>query len=209
MTDSPEQISQWLDFIFSFGVGWVYVALFVACFIENIFPPFPGDSFIAVAGALTAAGRLSFATGFLIIIVGGLASVMVMYTLGRRYGRDFFLKKDYKYFSAHDIGQFERSLMRWGALLMVFSRFVVGFRSAIAVGAGIARYSTARMVLYSLISYVLFAGLLYYLAMVVVDNFDLIASYFRTYNMIVWPIVVLAVAAMIVWKVTQVRARNR
>ena len=92
---------------------------------------------------------------------------------------------------------------------MVFSRFVVGFRSAIAVGAGIARYSTARMVLYSLISYVLFAGLLYYLAMVVVDNFDLIASYFRTYNMIVWPIVVLAVAAMIVWKVTQVRARNR
>ena len=53
MTDSPEQISQWLDYIFSFGVGWVYVALFVACFIENIFPPFPGDSFIAVAGALS------------------------------------------------------------------------------------------------------------------------------------------------------------
>jgi len=209
MTDSPEQISQWLDYIFSFGVGWVYVALFVACFIENIFPPFPGDSFIAVAGALTAAGRLSFVGGFLIIIVGGLGSVMVMYALGRRYGRDFFLKKDYKYFSAHDIGQFERSLTRWGALLMVFSRFVVGFRSAIAVGAGIARYSTARMVLYSLISYVLFAGLLYYLAMVVVDNFDLISSYFRTYNMIVWPIVVLAVAAVVVWKVTQVRARNR
>lgn len=209
MTDNPEVISQWLDLIFSYGPFWVYAALFAACFVENIFPPFPGDSFIAAAGALVAAGRLDLLTSFGIVLIGGVGSVMVMYLLGRKFGRDFFMEKDYKYFSADDILQFERNLERWGGLLMVGSRFVVGFRSAIAVGAGIARYPTLRMVLYSLVSYVLFAGVVFYLAMVVVDNLSLITEYFQAYNMIVWPIVVLAVAALVVWKIQRVRARSK
>lgn len=209
MTDNPEVISQWLDFIFSYGPFWVYAALFAACFVENIFPPFPGDSFIAAAGALVATGRLELLTSFGVVLIGGMGSVMVMYVLGRKFGRDFFMDKDYKYFSADDILQFERNLERWGGLLMVGSRFVVGFRSAIAVGAGIARYPTLRMVVYSLISYVLFAGAVFYLAMVVVDNLSLITEYFQTYNMIVWPIVVIAVAALVVWKIQRVRARSK
>ncbi len=209
MTEDPEQIGRYLDYIFAYGPFWVYAALFAACFVENVLPPFPGDSFIAAAGVLVAADRLTLMSSFLTVVAGGMSSVMVMYVLGRRYGREFFLRKDYRYFSAEDIGHFERSLNRWGGLLMVSSRFVVGFRSAIAVGAGIARYPSIRMVLYSTVSYVLFTAAIFYLAMVVVDNLDRIADYFRTYNMIVWPIVVVAVAALVVWKIQRVRARMR
>ncbi len=209
MPESPEQIGQWLDQIFSYGVFWVYAALFVACFIENIIPPFPGDSFIAAAGALVASGRLTLATSFMVVLAGGMLSVMVMYVLGRRFGRGYFMEKDYKYFSAEDILKFEKNLNRWGPLLMIGSRFVVGFRAAIAVGAGIARYPAWWMVLYSLISYVLFTGLIFFLAMVVVDNLQLIGQYFRTYNMIAWPVVLGAVAAVIIWKVRRVRKKRR
>lgn len=209
MTDNPQQIGQWLNAIFTYGPIWVYVVIFVACFIENIFPPFPGDSFIAVAGALTAAGRLSGVVSFGLVVLGGMCSVMVMYAIGRRYGREYFMRKDFKYFSADDIRSFERGLGRWGALLMVFSRFVVGFRSAIAVGAGIADYPPFLMVVYSTVSYFLFAGLIFYLAAVVVRNLGHIRYYFETYNAIVWPIVVVAVAALVVWKIVKVRARNK
>ena len=209
MTDDPEQIGRYLDYIFAYGPFWVYAVLFLACFVENIFPPFPGDSFIAVAGMLVAAERLNLATSFVTVIAGGMSSVMLMYVLGRQYGREFFLRRNYRYFSAEDIAHFERNLARWGWLLMVFSRFVVGFRSAIAVGAGIARYPSVRMVLYSAISYVFFGAAIFYLAMVVVHNLDRIAEYFRTYNLIVWPIVVVAVAALVVWKIQRVRARKR
>jgi membrane protein DedA with SNARE-associated domain len=209
MTDNPEQINQWLNYVFSYGAGWVYFVLFLACFIENIFPPFPGDSFIAVAGALVAADRLDLVPSLALVLTGGMASVMVMYALGRYFGRDFFMRKDYRYFSVEDIRKFEKNLDRWGAWLMVFSRFVVGFRSAIAVGAGIARYPTAKMIVYSLVSYVLFTGILFYLAMTVVNNLDHIARYFETYNMIVWPIVVVAAAALVVWKIHSVRTRAK
>ncbi len=209
MTDNPEQIGQLLDTIFRYGPVWVYLAILVACFIENVFPPFPGDSFIAVAGALSAAGRLSLVLSFALVVIGGMSSVMLMYAVGRRYGRDYFMKKDFKYFSAEDIRSFERGLGRWGAFLMVFSRFVVGFRSAIALGAGIADYPTTRMVVYSTVSYILFTGLIFYLAAVLVQNLGHIRHYFETYNTIVWPIVVIAAAALIVWKIMKVRARNK
>lgn len=209
MSDDPQQIGRYLDYLFTYGPVLVYTVLFAACFVENLFPPFPGDSFIAAAGALVGAGRLELGLSFGLVLAGGLSSVMIMYILGRRFGRDFFMAKDYRYFSAEDILAFERKLDRWGALLMISSRFVLGLRSAIAVGAGIARYPAWRMVLYSLISYVLFTGIVFFLAMVVVDNLGRIAEYFQTYNMIVWPIVVAAVAALIIWKVRQVRARSK
>ncbi len=205
MIDNPHDAGEWLDFIFAYGPFWVYLVLFTACFVENLFPPFPGDSFIAAAGGLVALGRLDLISSFVLAIVGGVMSVMVMYFLGYRYGRRYFIRKDFKYFSAEDIRKFESSLKRWGALLMVFSRFVVGFRSAIALGAGIGRYNPVRMLIFSTISYIMFVGLLFYLMLVVVKNLDEITYYFDAYKYIAWPVVVLAVTMLIVWRIMQVR----
>ena len=70
MGEDLTKINQLLDFIFTYGPFWVYLALFAACFIENVFPPFPGDSFIVGAGALVAVGRLDLATTVVTIIFG-------------------------------------------------------------------------------------------------------------------------------------------
>jgi len=209
MYDSPSQVTEWLDLIFSYGSGWVYLALFIACFIENIFPPFPGDTFILVTGGLIAAHRLEPVMSVSLILTGGLASVMIMFSLGRKYGRDYFMKKNYKYFSAEDIIRFENNLHKWGAMLMIFSRFVVGFRSIIAVGAGIGRYHPIKMFFYSLISYILFSGLLLYVGYALVDNFDRITYYIKTYNTIAWPLIIGSILAIIIWKVYKVRKNNQ
>ena len=100
MGENVQQVSEWLDWIFAYGSGWVYVVLLVACFIENVFPPFPGDSFIVVAGVLVALGRLDLALSGIVIAVGGVSSVMLMYYLGRRFGRDFFIRKNTSTFRA-------------------------------------------------------------------------------------------------------------
>lgn len=209
MYDSPTQITEWLDLIFSYGSGWVYLVLFLACFIENIFPPFPGDSFIVVAGGLIAAERLEPVMSVLLILTGGVTSVMIMYSFGRRYGREYFMKKNYKYFSSDDIIRFENSLPKWGAMLLLFSRFVVGFRSIIAVGAGIGKFQPVKMFFYSMISYILFSGLLLYLGFTLVENYDRIAYYIKTYNIIAWPLILGSILVIIVWKVIKVRKNTR
>ncbi len=207
MTEYPQQITQFLDSIFSQGSLWVYLVIFAACFIENLLPPFPGDSFIVAGGGLVAAGRLDLFATYAIVVLGGLSSVMIIYWLGRHYGRDYFLRKNYKYFSVADIIRVEGYLRRWGPAILIFSRFTVGFRVGIALGAGIGRYHTAKMLLYSLISYFMFAGLLMYAAMVLVDNFERIEYYLRTYNRIVWPALIGLALVYVVHRFRRLRKR--
>jgi membrane protein DedA with SNARE-associated domain len=207
MGESPQQITLFLDSIFSHGTLWVYLLILAACFIENVLPPFPGDSFIVAAGGLVATARLDFYVTFVLIVCGGLSSVMLMYYLGRRYGRGYFLKKDFKYFSASDIIKVEDHLRNWGPVIIIFSRFVVGFRSAIALGAGVGRYHALKMLFYSLLSYLIFVGLLMYVAIAAVENFARIEYYFRTYHRIVWPVLIVLVVAYVVHRFRRLRKR--
>ncbi len=209
MVEDPTRINQLLDLIFSYGPFWVYLALFLACFIENFFPPFPGDSFIVAAGALVAVKRLDLGLAVPIVMAGGLASVMLIYFLGSRYGRDFFMKKDYRYFSARDIVNVEGKFDRWGAVILIFSRFVVGFRSALALVAGISRYQPAKMLIYSAVSYALFTGLLMYTAIKFVVHLDVVKEYFSAYNLIVWPILIILLAFYIIRRFKQSRKGSR
>ncbi len=197
MSDLLVQINQYLDYLFVYGPGWVYLVIMAACFIENVAPPFPGDSFIVAAGGLVAVSRLDPYLSVLAVVGGGMASVMLIYTLGRRFGRDYFIKKNFRFFSVADIEAVEARFARQGGLLLVASRFVVGFRVALAVAAGIGGYSAVRMFAYTLVSYLLFAGLLMYLGFKLVENLDRIEYYFRTYNYIGWPIVVALVATYV------------
>lgn len=197
MTDSIAQINTFLDQVFARGPLLVYVVLFVACFIENVFPPFPGDTFVAAAGALVAADRLNLALTLIVMVSGGMASVMVLYFLGRNFGRDYFIRKNFKYFSALDVVRMETRLQKWGALVILASRFIVGIRSALAVAAGMARYDTTKMVMFSAVSYLAFTGLIMYLAASVVRNFAEIEELFATYTKVIWPILISAVIVFV------------
>ena len=209
MGEDPSRINELLDFIFSYGPVWVYLAIFAACFIENVFPPFPGDSFIIAAGALVGVGRLELVLTFLIIMAGGLGSVMLIYHFGKRHGRDFFVRKNYRYFSVDDIAKVEAKFHKWGAMILVVSRFVVGFRSALALVAGIGKYDPAKMLIFSAVSYCLFVGLLMYAAITLVENLDLVEEYINTYNMIVWPALIVGLVLFIIRKVKSVKERAR
>ena len=200
MGEDPTRINELLDLIFSYGPFWAYLVLFAACFIENIFPPFPGDSFIVAAGALVGVARLELVPSMILVIVGGMTSVMLLYTFGRRYGRDFFMRKNYRYFSADDIVRVEGHFARWGFLILLFSRFVVGFRAGLALVAGMSRYNSLKMLVFSTISYIMFSGLLLYAAMKLVENLDVFKEYFRAYNMIVWPVLIILLALYIIRK---------
>jgi membrane protein DedA with SNARE-associated domain len=189
MSDSLVHINLFLDQLFQHGPLLVYVVLFFACLIENLFPPFPGDSFVAAAGALAAAGRLSFPLALLVVMAGGMTSVMLIYVFGRNYGRDFFLRKNYRYFSASDVLLMEERLRKWGMLIILSSRFVMGLRSVLALAAGVARYDGVRMFIFSAISYLAFTLLIMYLAASVVRNIDEIEQIFVTYNRVVLPII--------------------
>lgn len=200
MVESPAQVSEFLDGVFRYGTLWVYLILFVACFVENLLPPFPGDSFIAAAGGLVALQRLDFLLTMSLILLGGVSSVMVLFYVGKGYGRDYFERKNFKYFSVKDIALMEKRLDKLGPLILVVSRFLVGIRTAVAIAAGVGRYPALKMLFYSTVSYILFTFLLMYLAIGAVENLGILKEYFERYNMIIWSLMTVTVITYFVGK---------
>jgi len=205
MSEYLAQINELLDHIFAHGAVWVYLVIWLACFIENITPPFPGDSFIVAAGGLVAASRLETVTALLVVVTGGMTSVMIIYFLGRKFGREYFIRKNYKLFSASDVLAVEKRFERHGGLVLLVSRFVVGFRVALVLASGMGRYPAGKVMLYIGLSYVAFSGLLMYLGYKLVENYERIEYYFDTYHYIAWPLVGLVVVTYIVRRIQKNR----
>jgi len=197
MEQSLNLINDFLEKLFAYGPGWIYVALFVAAFIENIFPPFPGDFFTIAGGGVAASGWLNIYLVFAVIYMGGIGSTMVAYYLGSRFGRDYFIRKNFRVFSRKDILAMEKWFNKRGALLLIFSRFIVGARAAIAVVSGIGHYNPLKMFVFTSISFWLFNGILLFSSYIFVTNFETIARYFHMYEKIAWPIIVLIIVVLI------------
>lgn len=208
MSESLAFVNELLDTLFAEGPVWVYLAIFLACFIENITPPFPGDSFIVAAGGLVAVARLEPVFALAAVVFGGMSSVMLIYFAGRRYGRDFFIRKDYRYFSARDILAVEARFEKQGVMLLVASRFIVGFRVLLALAAGMGRYPIGKMIVFSTVSYLLFSGLLMYAGFKLVEHVDTIAWYFKTYSTVAWSVVIGVVLLYLVHRFRQLKKRG-
>jgi membrane protein DedA with SNARE-associated domain len=208
MTEYLPQINVFLDHLFSYGAVWVYLIILLACMVENFFPPFPGDMFIVASGGLVAMGRIEALTALAAVCAGGMTSVMILYAVGRHYGRDFFVKRNLRLLSPADIAYAEARFARWGGLILIASRFVVGIRVILVVVAGMAVYPARRMFVFTLISYLLFSGLLMFLGFKLIQNVDRLEYYFRTYNYIAWPIVVALVAVYLFRRLKPVRKGN-
>ncbi|MEK7775222.1 MAG: DedA family protein [Candidatus Zixiibacteriota bacterium] len=207
MVDHPGPIAEFVDQILRHGTLWVYLVLFAASFVENLFPPFPGDSFIAVAGLLSGVGRLEWPLAFACIVLGGMSSVAILYYFGRNQGRHYFERKNFKYFSVEHIRRVEQSFARWGFLILIVSRFLVGIRTAVAVVAGIGQYNTAKMMIFTTCSYILFVSLIMYTAGSVARNYDAIQDYFTTYGRLLW-IVVIVIVAVVIYRAVAVKRKG-
>lgn len=197
MSAELNSINDALDFVFRFGPFWAYAMIAAACFVENFFPPFPGDTFIAAAGALAALDRIDFATAAVVIVASGMSSVMLVYAFGRNRGRGFFERRNYRLFSRDDIAAMDRRFARWGAGILLVSRFIVGVRVVVALAAGVSRYNPVRMLVFSTMSYLVFALLVMLAAYTLVDNLEVLADFVRSYNRFVVALLIIIVVAVI------------
>jgi len=134
-----QSVNDIIERLFVYGPFWIYAILFLSSFIENIFPPIPGDLITLTGGGLAAAGRLNLFMVFIVVYAGGISSMMLIYYLGYARGRKFFIEKNYKLFSREDILRLDKWFLRRGNLLLISNRFIVGFRAAMALVAGISR----------------------------------------------------------------------
>jgi len=124
----------------------------LSAFVENVFPPIPGDTITAFGAFLVGAQRLSFGGVYVATLAGSLAGFMSLFWVGRLLGRRFFMERDYRLFRAHDIRRAEDWFKKYGYFIILLNRFFPGIRSVISIAGGMSQLNFLRVGLLALIS---------------------------------------------------------
>ncbi len=145
-------IDSFLHFLSSLPDSIIYILLAISAYIENIFPPIPGDTITAFGAFLVSTKRLTFIGVYAATTIGSLAGFMSLFWLGQTLGKHFFIIKDYRWFKAEDIIRAENWLKKYGYVLVLLNRFIPGVRSVISVVSGISRLSVSKVMACALLS---------------------------------------------------------
>lgn len=149
MKIDPNTLYEFLD---SLPDGLIYVALGISAFIENVFPPIPGDTITAIGAFMVGIGELDFLWVFVSTTSGSLAGFLSLFALGRTLGRRFFLEKNFRFFRTEKILKAEAWFTKYGYLLVALNRFMPGVRSAVSIAGGISHLRLIHVALLALLS---------------------------------------------------------
>jgi membrane protein DedA with SNARE-associated domain len=180
----------------TFGPFWFYLFIFISGLVENLFPPYPGDTVTFVGGYLAGTGLLTFSLVFISASLGCLAGAMILYVLGKNKGRGIFLKNKGKIFNKAQLEKVENWFKRYGEKVLILSRFLTGIRSVVALIAGVGNVNVRKMTGYTSISIILWNSIILFSAFKVQKNWREILEMLQVYNKIVLAVVILIV---IVW----------
>lgn len=124
-----------------------YPILFIAICLECAALPIPGELLLLALGGLAAQGHLDPSLGVLIAALAAVLGDSLSYGAGRRWGPELIDRI--------------RVAKQWtpGPLTIIFGRFVVGARVAVAPLAGAQRVGFARFVFFDALGAMLWAAL--------------------------------------------------
>jgi membrane protein DedA with SNARE-associated domain len=197
-------LRQLLDWFAGLPPGALYLALAFAAGIENVFPPLPSDTVVALGSFIAARGQASPVLTFLSTLAGNLAGAMFMYWLGFRYGAERVLRRFGGAGGGRD--RLEALHDRYGVVAIAVSRFLPGLRAIVPPVAGALRIGVWRAVLAMGLASALWYGGITYLAFSAGANFEALEARIRSGQRWVGvAAVVLALAGLAVWLVRRRR----
>jgi membrane protein DedA with SNARE-associated domain len=206
-------LDSFLNFLDSLPNALVYILLGVSAFVENVFPPIPGDTITAFGAFLVGARRLSFMGVYLATTSGSLLGFMCLFWIGGLLGRRFFIERDYRLFKASDIIKAEGWFKKYGYFLILLNRFFPGIRSVISVAGGVLQLRPLKVILLALVSASLWNLIWISLGYTIGANWEnakvRMAHIMRQYNIAILVVFGIAIAVLLVLMMRKKRSLKR
>jgi len=134
-----------LDALASLPLVPTYLVLMVLSALENVFPPVPADTAVALGAFLARRGEISVVPLAILCWLANLASACGTYLVGRRHGRAFFRDGwGRKVMPPEVLAGLEEAYARWGTAAIFVSRFLPGLRAAVPPFAGVAGFPALK-----------------------------------------------------------------
>jgi membrane protein DedA with SNARE-associated domain len=133
-------VAETLDWLTSLPPLALYLTLALVAAVENVFPPIPADTVVALGAFLAARGEASPWLTFASTFTGNMSGVALTFWLGRTYGSAWIARRFFK--GSDELAAEERLrglYARFGAISLFASRFLPGFRAVVPPLAGALR----------------------------------------------------------------------
>ncbi len=180
----------------------LYGAILLAAFAENIFPPLPADTVVALGAFVAARGNGSALGAWCATMVGNIGGAMLMFTLGKRHGMPWLASRMPSVFAGNASEKFIERFNRQGIGAVVVSRFLPGIRAVVPPLAGALGVGAMRAALAMGLASGVWYGLVCVLAFRAGADADAllarIGNQQRTVGLIAVAVAVLAVAVFLV-----------
>jgi len=188
----------WLNAV---PIGTLYVALGAVAAIENVFPPIPADTVVALGSFLAARGRGSVVAAFLATWIGNVGSAMVMYGLGRRYGAAKLERRLMGEKAAGADRRLGQMYGKYGVLALFASRFIPGIRALVPPFAGALRVPPLRAGLAIAGASAIWYGTVSYVGFTVGGNWQRVLYLVTEYGRILAAVAaVLLLVGVVIWR---------
>jgi membrane protein DedA with SNARE-associated domain len=186
------------DYIITLSPGWFYFALFISAYIENIFPPLPGDTVTVFGAYLVGKSQERVAEVFLSTTAGSLAGFMTYYALGRWIHPEFFIRRNFKFLPAEQFQKAGKWFERYGLWVVLLNRFFSGIRSVISLVSGLYRLPWLAVLVIAGIGCSFWNGMLIWAGYELGTNWRRVEGIFGKYNRV---LLIVAVSLVAVWLV--------
>jgi len=124
--------------------SWGYAVLFAAALVEYIFPPFPGDSMLALGGIWAWRAHQSWLGVWIAVTLGNALGIGLQHRIGRALAQKVQGSKSGRLsqklsawgLSEERIAAIQERMKRHGTALLLINRFLPSFRALVFLAAG-------------------------------------------------------------------------
>jgi membrane protein DedA with SNARE-associated domain len=184
----------------------VYAVVGALAAVENVFPPVPADTAVALGAFLSAGGTISAWSIFFVTWVANVSSAAAVYVAARTVGRPFFRgRTGGRLLRPTALARIERLYGRHGTWAIFLSRFIPGVRAVVPPFAGVAGLGAVRALAPVAVASGLWYGALTFLAALTIRNVGQIATVIGGLNRVA----VVGASVVLVVVATVLLARRR
>lgn len=199
-----------LEWLLALPAPAVYLVIGVLATVENIIPPVPADTAVALGAFLAQRGLTTPLNVFLVTWVANTAGAAAVYVATRTYGRSILSGRvGRRLLSPSAIAAIEREYIRFGVAGIFITRFLPGIRAVVPAFAGLVKLSAPRALIPLVVASGIWYGTLTAAAAFLGANWETVIGMVSGVNAVLGVVGLSVMALVIWWIVGRIRERRR
>lgn len=186
--------------------GPLYALIGVLAAVENVFPPVPADTAVALGAFLAGRGALNGWAVFGVTWTANVGSAASVYWIGHRYGRAFFTGRiGRRLLPAPILEHIEVQYHRHGTYGILVSRLLPVWRAVVPPFAGVAGVPPVRALVPLAVASALWYGALTLLVATLGGNLDAVLALLGRVNRVLGVLALAAAGAVVFYVIRRLK----